>query len=182
MSLDPDRRTVVGALAATLAVGGRSSAAAEPLFRVLNPPVGPPMACAGVIARRPDSTVALRAVGGVAGAQAFTLDRPFRVASVSKMVATSVFLPMALSSGLDLDADASDLVGFRLRHPAYAQVPITPRMLLSHTSGLRNGPSIPCPWATGSPKPSRRVGGIMTAAPGSGRRSTRPAPGSPMRT
>jgi len=145
MSLDPDRRTVVGALAATLAVGGRSSAAAEPLFRVLNPPVGPPMACAGVIARRPDSTVALRAAGGVADAQAFTLDRPFRVASVSKMVATSVFLPMALSSGLDLDADASDLVGFRLRHPAYAQVPITPRMLLSHTSGLRNGPSYPVP-------------------------------------
>ena len=82
---------------------------------------------------------------GTAGASPFTLERPFRVASVSKLVAASVFLPLARSTRLDLDADVSNLVGFRLRHPAYPDVPITPRVLLSHTSGLRNGPSYPVP-------------------------------------
>ena len=107
------------------------------------------MACAGVIARRGDGAVAFRGAGGQAfgpaGPRLFALDQPFRVASVSKMVAASVFLPLAARSGLDLDGDASERVGFRLRHPAWPQTPITPRMLLSHTSGLRNGPSYPVP-------------------------------------
>ncbi len=107
------------------------------------------MACAGIIARRGDGSVALRVAAGVAlgpaGERAFALDQPFRVASISKMVAASVFVPLAMRTGLDLDADASDLVGFRLRHPAHPDVAITARMLLSHTSGLRNGPSYPVP-------------------------------------
>ena len=107
------------------------------------------MACAGIIARRGDGSVAIRAAAGVAlgptGKRAFTLDQPFRVASISKMVAASVFVPLAMRTGLDLDSDASDLLGFRLRHPAHPDVAITPRMLLSHTSGLRNGPSYPVP-------------------------------------
>jgi CubicO group peptidase (beta-lactamase class C family) len=139
-----DRRSITGALAAILATGGKA-AGGEGLSAVLDPPGGPPMACAGLVARRGDGSVALRAAAGVAGETAFTLERPLRVASVSKMVATSAFLPLALRTGLDLDADASDFVGFRLRHPAHPDVAITPRMLLSHTSGLRNGPSYPVP-------------------------------------
>ncbi len=139
-----DRRAVTGALAAILATGGRA-AGGEGLGPVLDPPGGPQMACAGLIARRGDGSVAMRAVAGGAGGSPFTLERPFRVASVSKMVATSAFMPLALRTGLSLDADASDPVGFRLRHPAHPDVPITPRMLLSHTSGLRNGPSYPVP-------------------------------------
>jgi CubicO group peptidase (beta-lactamase class C family) len=61
------------------------------------------------------------------------------------MVATAAFLPLAMRQGLDLDRDASEAVGFRLRHPAHPDVAITPRMLLSHVSGLRNGPSYPVP-------------------------------------
>jgi CubicO group peptidase (beta-lactamase class C family) len=139
-----DRRTVLSALAAALSTGAAAARRAA-LDTVLNPASGPPMACAGVIARRGDGAVALRATAGVAGAAPFSLQRPFRVASVSKMVATSVFLPVALKTGIDLDGDASDLVGFRLRHPAHPDVAITPRMLLSHTSGLRNGSSYPVP-------------------------------------
>lgn len=48
--------------------------------------------------------------------------------------------------GVNLDADVSDLLGRRLRHPAFAQTPITPRLLLSHTSGLRNGGDFPVPF------------------------------------
>jgi CubicO group peptidase (beta-lactamase class C family) len=40
---------------------------------------------------------------------------------------------------IDLDADISRYLGFPLRNPAYPQRPITMRMLLSHTSSLRDG-------------------------------------------
>jgi len=144
MVLRPDRRILVQGLAALMARGARAADAGE-LEAVLSPPGGPPMACAGLIARRGDGSVAMRAAAGVAGGTDFTVERPFRVASVSKMVATTAFLPLALRIGLSLDADASDFVGFRLRHPAHPEAAITPRMLLSHTSGLRNGPSYPVP-------------------------------------
>ena len=142
-----DRRTLTAALAASLATAGAPRP--DPLAAVLDSPDWPPMACAGIIARRSDGSVAIRSVAGVAqgpaGERPFALEQPFRVASISKMVAASVFLPLAMRTGLDLDADASDLLGFRLRHPAHPDVAITPRMLLSHTSGLRNGPSYPVP-------------------------------------
>jgi CubicO group peptidase (beta-lactamase class C family) len=140
----PDRRTLLTALAAGLAMGAGPGRATG-LSGVTDPPGGPPMACAGVIARRRDGSVIFQGAAGIAGVAPFTLQRPFRVASISKMVATTAFLPLAQRTGLDLDADASDFVGFRLRHPAHPEVAITPRMLLSHTSGLRNGPSYPVP-------------------------------------
>jgi CubicO group peptidase (beta-lactamase class C family) len=126
-----------------------ASAGASALDAVLNPPAGPPMAAAGVIARRGDGRIALRAVAGQAfgpaGPGSFALDQPFRVASVSKMVAASVLLTVGPHVGLKLDGDASEAVGFKLRHPAWPDVPITPRMILSHTSALRNGKSYPVP-------------------------------------
>jgi CubicO group peptidase (beta-lactamase class C family) len=148
MARGPDRRIVFQALASLLAGGAR----AEPsggLAGVLNPPGAIPMASAGVIARRADGRVTLGAAAGQAfgpaGPRPFALDQPFRVASVSKMIATAAFLPLATRKGLNLDGDASPLVGFRLRHPAWPDVAITPRMLLSHTGGLRNGKSYPVP-------------------------------------
>ena len=133
------------ALACSAAARGGSGA----LEAVLNPPGGPPMAAAGVIARRGDGKVAFRATAGQAFGPAapapFGFDQPFRVASVSKMVATSVLLTLGPHLDLKLDNDASNYVGFKLRHPAWPDVAITPRMLLSHTSGLRNGKTYPVP-------------------------------------
>ena len=107
------------------------------------------MASAGLIARRGDGSVALSVASGdafgPAGQRPFSLDMPFRVASVSKMVTTSVFLPQAMRQRFDLDADVSGPLGLRLRHPAWPDTAISTRMLLSHTSGLRNGPSYPLP-------------------------------------
>lgn len=137
----PDRRTVLSALGALVSTAG-APGAADRLREVLNPLTGPPMACVGLIARRPDGSIAVQ---GAAGAMPFSVEAPFRVASVSKMVAASAFLPRALATGVNLDGDASDLLGFHLQHPAHPDAPITPRMLLSHTSGLRNGPSYPVP-------------------------------------
>jgi CubicO group peptidase (beta-lactamase class C family) len=148
MSDSLDRRALAQGLAALMASGAAPKDASG-LAAVLNPPDAGPFLSAGVIARRGDGRVALRLAAGQSlgsvGPRPFALDQPFRVASVSKMVATSVFLPLAMKTGLDLDGDASGLVGFRLRHPAHPEVPITPRMLLSHTSSLRNGPSYPVP-------------------------------------
>jgi D-alanyl-D-alanine carboxypeptidase len=144
MTEGPDRRAVTAAIAAVLTSAGAPRGSLG-LDAVLAPAGGPPMACAGVIARRGDGSVAMQAAAGAAGGAPFTLERPFRVASVSKMVAASVFMTVALASRIDLDGDASELAGFRLRHPAHPDVAITPRMLLSHTGGLRNGPSYPVP-------------------------------------
>jgi CubicO group peptidase (beta-lactamase class C family) len=143
-----DRRAFAqGAAVLLCAAAARKDAGA--LEAVLNPPGGPPMAAAGVIARGVDGNVALRAVAGQAfgpaGPGPFGFDQPFRVASVSKMVATSVLLTLGPHLDLKLDNDASNYLGFKLRHPAWPDVPITPRMLLSHTSGLRNGKTYPVP-------------------------------------
>jgi CubicO group peptidase (beta-lactamase class C family) len=105
--------------------------------------------CAGLIARRGDGSIARAEVAGrrrqEPGSQAFSLDDPFRVASVSKMIATIGFVRLAAAGKVGLDDDVSALVGFRLRHPAAPEAPITFRRLLSHTSALRNGPSYPIP-------------------------------------
>jgi CubicO group peptidase (beta-lactamase class C family) len=109
--------------------------------------------CAGMIVRGPGGEIVaatstgLRYTGvGAAGEIApFGLDDPFRTASVSKLVTTTGFMRLVSSGKIGLDDDASDALGFKLRHPAWPQTPITIRQLLSHTSGLRNGPSYPVP-------------------------------------
>jgi CubicO group peptidase (beta-lactamase class C family) len=78
--------------------------------------------------------------------RAMTLDSPMRVASISKHIAVLGFLQLLERGRLGLDDDASDHLGFRLRHPLYPDAVITLRRLLTHTSGLRNGPSYPVPY------------------------------------
>ncbi len=60
----------------------------------------------------------------------------FRAASVSKLVMTFGALSLAQDGLLDLDADISAILGYPARHPQHPAVPITLRMLLTHTSGL----------------------------------------------
>ncbi|GAA3920338.1 serine hydrolase domain-containing protein [Luteimonas lutimaris] len=65
-----------------------------------------------------------------------TAGDPVRVASISKLVTTIGVLRLVEAGKLDLDADAGDLLGFPLRNPAFPNVPVTLRMLLSHRSSL----------------------------------------------
>lgn len=68
-----------------------------------------------------------------------TADTRFRVASLSK-VATALGAMLLVEQGkLQLDRDISAYLGYRLRNPNYPDRPITARMLLSHTSSLRDG-------------------------------------------
>ena len=69
-----------------------------------------------------------------------TADTKFRIASISK-VNTAIGVWQLIERGLlDPDADVSEYVGFSLRNPSHPDVPITTRMLLSHTSSIREDP------------------------------------------
>ena len=69
----------------------------------------------------------------------FRTDSLIRVASLSKPFVALAVLNLCERGLLDLDTDVSKLLAFRLRHPRHPDVAITPRMLLSHTSSLRDG-------------------------------------------
>ena len=63
----------------------------------------------------------------------------FRIASISKLVTAIGFMRLVESGRVSLDDDVSAHLGFRIRHPDFPEVAITPAMLLSHTSGIRDG-------------------------------------------
>ena len=71
-------------------------------------------------------------------------DRPaneatlYRIASVSKLVTTLGVLKLVEDGKLALDADIGDYLGYRVRNPHFPEVPITLRMMLTHTSSLRD--------------------------------------------
>lgn len=67
-----------------------------------------------------------------------TVDDPARIASVSKLVVALGVMRMVEAGTLDLDHDVSDYLGWPLRNPAHPEVPITLRLLLSHTSSVRD--------------------------------------------
>lgn len=65
-----------------------------------------------------------------------TAQDPVRIASVSKLV-LSIGLMRLVEQGLvDLDRDASEYLGWTLRHPAHPDTPISLRLLMSHRAGL----------------------------------------------
>jgi CubicO group peptidase (beta-lactamase class C family) len=61
-----------------------------------------------------------------------------RVASISKVATALTLLKLVEAGKVDLDRDISDALGFKLRHPKFLDSPITPRMILSHTAGIRD--------------------------------------------
>lgn len=74
-----------------------------------------------------------------------TTDTLLRVASASKPVAALAVMRQVERGRLDLDADVSGYLGFRLRNPGHPEVPITLRQLLAHTSSIVDGPGYSLP-------------------------------------
>ena len=68
-----------------------------------------------------------------------TRDTKLRIASLSKIFVAAAYMQLAEQGKIDLDADISRYLGFMLRNPNYPDTPITSKMLLSHTSSLRDG-------------------------------------------
>ncbi len=67
-----------------------------------------------------------------------TPETRYRVASISKLVTALGVMKLVESGQLELERDVSEYLGWTLRNPNFPDVPITTRMLLSHTSSLRD--------------------------------------------
>jgi CubicO group peptidase (beta-lactamase class C family) len=90
--------------------------------------------------------------------RALTIDDPVRIASVSKIVVALGVMRLVEQGRLSLDEDVSKWLGWRLRNQAFAETPITLRLLLSHRSSLKDDISYVVPLgqtlqaATADPK------------------------------
>lgn len=62
----------------------------------------------------------------------------FRVASVSKIVVGQTLARLLAAKGIGWGADVSDLLGWRLRNPAFPDAPITIGAVASHSAGLND--------------------------------------------
>ncbi|MGY5873699.1 MAG: serine hydrolase domain-containing protein [Candidatus Thorarchaeota archaeon] len=67
-----------------------------------------------------------------------TPDTIFMLGSVSKIVTGIAFMQLYENGLIDLDDDINDYLAFDVIHPDYPETAITPRMLLSHVSGIRD--------------------------------------------
>jgi len=73
-----------------------------------------------------------------AAGRAVSPDDPVRIASISKLIVGIGVMKLVEARKLDLDADASSYLGWTLRNPAFPDRAINLRMLLSHTSSVRD--------------------------------------------
>jgi CubicO group peptidase (beta-lactamase class C family) len=65
-------------------------------------------------------------------------DDPVRIASISKLITALGVMRLVEAGTLDLDSDVSRWLGWPLRNPNFPDRPITLRLLLSHTSSLKD--------------------------------------------
>ncbi|WP_158567965.1 MULTISPECIES: serine hydrolase [unclassified Duganella] len=65
-------------------------------------------------------------------------DTMYRIASISKMMTTFGVMRLIEQHQLELDTDVSRYLGYALRNPHFPEQAITLRMLLTHTSSLRD--------------------------------------------
>lgn len=65
-------------------------------------------------------------------------DDLFRIASISKSFSATAIMQLVEQKKLSLEDDISDLIGFKVRNPAFPNTKITLKMMLSHTSSLND--------------------------------------------
>ncbi|MCY7411188.1 MAG: serine hydrolase [Chitinophagales bacterium] len=63
----------------------------------------------------------------------------YRIASISKSITATALMKLYEQGLFHLDDDISDYLGFTLRNPNFPDDPITFRMVLSHTSSIKDG-------------------------------------------
>ncbi len=86
--------------------------------------------------RKGETSIRASGLADLATGRAVTADDPVRIASISKLVVAIGVMRLVEQGRLDLDADVSRYLGWRLRNPAFPDAPITLRLLLSHRSSL----------------------------------------------
>ena len=67
-----------------------------------------------------------------------TTNHFMRIASISKSFTATSLMQLVEKGIISLDDDVSDLIGFQIRNPHHPEVPITLRMVLSHTASFRD--------------------------------------------
>ena len=65
-------------------------------------------------------------------------DDIMRIASISKSFTATSLLQLVDKGVISLDDDVSDLIGFQIRNPHHPEVPITLKMVLSHTASIKD--------------------------------------------
>jgi CubicO group peptidase (beta-lactamase class C family) len=82
------------------------------------------------------TAIDVEGLADIATGRKVTAGDPVRVASISKLVTAIGVMRLVEQGKLDLDADLSDTLDWKLRHPSFPNRPITLRLLLSHRSSL----------------------------------------------
>lgn len=67
-----------------------------------------------------------------------TTNHFMRIASISKSFTATSLMQLVEKGIISLDDDVSELIGFQIRNPHHPEVPITLRMVLSHTASFRD--------------------------------------------
>lgn len=101
----------------------------------------PPQVARARVAFEGDRIVTTRA-DGLADRTAkrrLRVNDPVRIASISKLAVAMGVMRLVQAGKLDLDHDVSTHLGWPLRNPGFADMPVTLRHLLSHTAGVRDG-------------------------------------------
>lgn len=65
-------------------------------------------------------------------------DTDYMLASVSKTFIVAALMQLWEDGSIDIDADVNNYLPFEVRNPAFPNTPITARMLLTHTSSIRD--------------------------------------------
>ena len=63
----------------------------------------------------------------------------FRIASISKSFSGMSVMQLVEAGKMSLDDDVNGILGMDIRNPRYPDIPVTIKMLLSHTSGMSDG-------------------------------------------
>ena len=75
----------------------------------------------------------------------------FMLASVSKTVTATALMQLWENGAINLDSDINNYLPFNVRHPDFPLIPITAKMLLSHTSGIKDNWGV-MPYYDGDPE------------------------------
>jgi CubicO group peptidase (beta-lactamase class C family) len=68
----------------------------------------------------------------------FTPTTPMSIASITKTFTGAAMMRLVAEGTLDLDADLNRYLPFRVRNPRFPDVPITLRMVATHTSSIKD--------------------------------------------
>lgn len=97
-----------------------------------------PLASLSVLVVRGGEVVYHKQFGNATGDKPADATTLYRIASITKLVVALGVMRLVEDGKLDLDRDVSEYLGFVLRNPYFRDTPVTLRMLLSHTSSLRD--------------------------------------------